>query len=182
VTADGEGSVVVLLQSLALPFGAGVMPPGTGVVLHGRGARFSLDPASPSALGPRRRPFHSLLPMLVTGEGDATWAAASSGGLAQLETQLQLVTLMTELGVDPQAAVEAPRFRLDPDAPDGAWLEAGLARYAPALRRDGNRITVARGWDRATGFAQALAVSGKGPHRRLLGGADPRAEGVALGA
>jgi gamma-glutamyltranspeptidase/glutathione hydrolase len=185
VVADVEGSVVALLQSLALPFGAGIVPPGTGIVLHSRGARFSLDPTAPAALGPGRRPFHTLMPVLVTGAGGTLWASTASGGLAQLETQLQLVTAMLDRGLDPQTAIDAPRFRraagAAPGAPDEVWLEGPLGACAPTLRRQGYHVVPGPARDPATGFAHALARSGVGVELPFLGGADPRGEGLALG-
>jgi gamma-glutamyltranspeptidase/glutathione hydrolase len=180
VIADAEGSVVALLQSLALPFGAGVIPPGTGIVLHSRGARFSLDPAAPTAFGPGRRPFHTLMPVLVTSAGGAVWASTASGGSAQLETQLQLVTAMLDAGLDPQAAIDAPRLRLGAGAAD-IWLEGRLGAHAPVLRRAGYHVALGLDWDPATGLAHALARARVGVEPPLLGGADSRGEGFALG-
>ena len=68
VAADASGSAVSLIQSVFYAFGAGVLEPSTGVICHNRGACFSMDPRSPNAFGPRKRPLHTLMP-LIHGNG-----------------------------------------------------------------------------------------------------------------
>jgi len=92
---------------------------------------------------------------------------------------------MVDAGLDPQAAIDAPRFRRAPGSPSGTpdrvWLERRLAPRAAALRRLGYHVACGPDWDPGTGFAHALARTGTVDERLLLGGADPRGEGLALG-
>lgn len=111
VAVDEEGRAVSLIQSLFHGFGAGILEPSTGIILHNRGAFFSLTPGHPNALQPGRRPAHTLLPVLVTDpdSGALRGALGTMGGRvhAQILTQVLLRLLA---GEDPQHAVDAPRW------------------------------------------------------------------------
>lgn len=187
VAADPAGSVIAVIQSLYSAFGSGVVAPGTGIALHCRGAGFSLDPASPSVLAPRRQPFHTLIATLVTRDGAPAAALATMGGHGQPQTHVQVLTNLLDFGMDPQAAIERPRFiqgRMRPTDPDdGLRIEGRVpGRVRALLRRRGHRVDVTPDWAWTMGHAHALTVQA-GPEAPavLAGGADPRGDGLALG-
>jgi gamma-glutamyltranspeptidase/glutathione hydrolase len=188
VVAARDRGVVAVIQSLYSAFGSGVVPPGTGVVLQNRGAGFSLDPASPNVLAPGKQPFHTLIATLATRDGAPCAALATMGGHGQPQTHLQVLTHLFDHGLDPQQALEAPRFvqgRMRPTDPDDRLrLErrAGAA-VAARLRAWGHRVELTPDWTSVMGHAHALTVTG-GPEADdwlAAGGADPRGDGLALG-
>ena len=209
VVADAAGSVIAVIQSLYAAFGSGEVPPGTGIALHCRGAAFSLDPASPSVLAPRKQPFHTLIAALVTRDGAPVAALATMGGHGQPQTHVQVLTNLLDFGMDPQEAIERPRFiqgRMRPTDPDDRLRIEGRvpARVLTTLRRRGHPMDVVPDWAVTMGHAHALTVRAEPPGRRparggpsphgtrtpteedgqsrlYAGGADPRGDGIALG-
>ena len=83
---------------------------GPGIALHCPGAGFSLDPASPNVLAPRKQPFHTLIAALVTRDAAPAAALATMGGHGQPQTHVQVLTNLLDFGMDPQGAIERPRF------------------------------------------------------------------------
>jgi gamma-glutamyltranspeptidase/glutathione hydrolase len=186
VVADAAGSVVAVIQSLYWGFGSGVVAPGTGVTLHNRGAAFSLDPASPNVLRPGKQPFHTLIAALGFRDGAPAAALATMGGHGQAQTHVQILTNLLDFGMDPQEAIERPRFvqgRLRPtDAADRLRVERRVsAAVRGALVRRGHVVDVVPEWAVTMGHAHALTVRSRDGGRLLAGGADPRGDGLALG-
>jgi gamma-glutamyltranspeptidase/glutathione hydrolase len=186
VVADAAGSVFSVIQSLYSGFGSGVVAPGTGIVLHNRGAGFSMDPASPSALAPRRQPFHTLIAALVTRDDRPVAALATMGGHGQPQTHVQILSGLLDFELDPQEAIERPRFvqgRMRPtDADDRLRMESSIpAAVREALRERGHPLDVVEDRSWVMGHAHALTVAGAGMDRVYAGGADPRGDGMALG-
>ncbi len=185
VVADAAGSVIAVIQSLYSAFGSGVVPLGTGIVLHCRGAGFALDPASPSVLAPRKQPFHTLIAALVLRDGAPHAALATMGGYGQAQTHLQVLTNLLDFGMDPQEAIERPRFvqgrvRVT-DSEDRLRIEGRVPRRVrAALARRGHVLDVVADWSGTMGHAQALTVRTEGAGRLYAGGADPRGDGLAL--
>ncbi|MBI4012590.1 MAG: gamma-glutamyltransferase [Candidatus Rokubacteria bacterium] len=185
VVADPAGSVIAVIQSLYAAFGSGVVPPGTGVTLHNRGAAFSLDPASPSVLAPRKQPFHTLIAALVLENGEPAAALATMGGHGQPQTHVQVLTNLLDFRMDPQEAVERPRFvqgRMRPTDPDDRLrIERRVpGRVRAALARRGHPLDVVANRAVTMGHAHALTVQRRDEGRLLAGGADPRGDGLAL--
>ena len=106
---DREGNMVSLIQSNYEPFGSGLVADGTGFVLHDRGALFSLDPASPNALGGRKRPLHTIIPAFMQN-GDVRIAFGIMGGWNQSQAHAQFVANIVDFKMNIQAALEAARF------------------------------------------------------------------------
>jgi gamma-glutamyltranspeptidase/glutathione hydrolase len=182
VVADRHGNVASVIQSLFNPFGSGIVVPGCGVVLQNRGRHFQLDPAHPSALAPGRRPFHTLMASIVTRDERPVAALATMGGNGQAMFHVQVLTNLLDYGLDPQEAVERPRFLIGPflpgDASDTIHLESRLPRQVFAgLVRKGHAIKPAPEFFTRTGHAHAITFR----DGALLGGADPRGDGAALG-
>ena len=102
--------MVSLIESNYMGFGSGVMGGSTGIMLQNRGAYFSLDPDHPNALAPRSRTLHTLMPGMLLRDGRAEVAIGAMGGDGQPQTMVQLVQGLVDDGLDPQAAVDRPRF------------------------------------------------------------------------
>jgi gamma-glutamyltranspeptidase/glutathione hydrolase len=182
VVADRHGNVASVIQSLFNGFGSGIVVPGCGVVLQNRGRHFQLDPAHPSALAPRKRPFHTLMAAVVTRGGRPEVAFATMGGNGQAQFHAQVLTNILDYGLDPQEAIERPRFLigafLPGEAADTIHLEARLPRRVfAALARKGHAIKPAPEFFTRVGHAHAIVFR----DGTMLGGADPRGDGVALG-
>ena len=171
---DRERNVVSFINSVFDSFGSGLVCPETGVLFHNRGKSFSLDPAHPNVIAPDKRPMHTIIPALAFEHGRPTIAFGVMGGHYQPVGHAHVVTNLVDFGLDPQAALDAPRAF----AQDGELrLERGIARAtAEALARLGHRVVSA---GRPLGGGQVIVID----HARgvLLGGSDPRKDGLALG-
>jgi gamma-glutamyltranspeptidase/glutathione hydrolase len=130
---DREGRMVSFIQSNYMGFGSGVVVPGTGVALQNRGAGFSVKAGSAAAIAPRRRPFHTILPGFLRRSDGALAAFGSTGGEFQPQGHVQLVVRLAAYGQNPQAIVDAPRFKIGPGR--RLTLEPGF----PPATRDGLR-------------------------------------------
>ncbi|GHE45934.1 gamma-glutamyltranspeptidase [Streptosporangium violaceochromogenes] len=188
VAVDESGTAVSLIHSLAFTFGARVTIPGTGVVLNnrlGRGA-YLLD-GHPNEVAPRRRPLHTLNAWLVTDDsGRLRHVGNTPGGDGQVQWNTQLLSHLLDHGADPAQAVAAPRFTVFPggDAdvlgrPVELRCESRLGGPVLAgLRARGHAVRVQGPWEAGGGALVVTADHGTGA---LLGAADPRQDGAALG-
>src|SRR2546426_320296 len=180
--AAPAGNVISVIQSLFNAFGSGVVVAGTGVVLQNRGRHFSLDPAHPAALAPRKRPFHTLIASIVTRDDEPLLALATMGGNGQAMFHAQVVTNVLDYGMDIQEAIERPRFLIGaflPDEPaDTTHIEARVpGRVVAALEGRGHRVKTAPEFFTRVGHAHGIVPR----DGTLMGGADPRGDGAALG-
>jgi gamma-glutamyltranspeptidase/glutathione hydrolase len=166
---DRERTAVSFIQSLYEPFGSGLVAPGTGIVLHNRGAGFAVS----GAVEPGRRPYHTLIPGLLLRDGGLLGPFGVMGGFMQSQGHVQVVSGLVDEVLDPQAALDHPRFRVEGDA---VLLEPGLWDRAADLEQLGLRPV--RCEDPALfGGGQAIVVAGE----VLVGGSDPRKDGYAGG-
>jgi len=203
--ADGEGNVVSLIQSLYFGFGSGVVGGDTGVMLHNRGAYFSLDPRHVNYLQPGKRTMHTLTPAMVLRDGAPYMALGSMGGDAQPQIHVQLLTAMLDFGMNAQQAIAAPRWRsglvrvnpvrgrqeimqgqrgvdghLDRYLEELVMLERRFPSGVPLLLDIlGHRTNVVGPWDDGMGHAQAIVIDPSG--YIFEGAADPRCDGLAMG-
>jgi gamma-glutamyltranspeptidase/glutathione hydrolase len=181
---DGQGNACSFINSNYMGFGTGLVPEGWGFTLQNRGHNFSLDPRHPNALAPRKRPYHTLIPGLLTREADGALYAPFGvmGGFMQPQGHLQVVVGMVDDGLDPQAALDRPRFCLEPATAGGRVnLEAGLPpALAEGLAQRGHQVVPG-----VSGYARAMFGRGqiirRDPDGVLWGGSDPRADGCAMG-
>jgi gamma-glutamyltranspeptidase / glutathione hydrolase len=166
---DRDRMAVSFIQSLYDPFGSRVIAPGTGVVLQSRGACFAVG----GAVEPGRRPYHTIIPGLLLRDGGLGGPFGVMGGFIQAQAHVQLVSALVDDRLDPQAALDRPRFRVQRDV---VLLEEGLWERAGELERLGYRVV--RHVDTFDfGGGQAILVQ----DGALLGGSDPRKDGYAAG-
>ncbi|WP_029106882.1 gamma-glutamyltransferase [Mycobacterium sp. URHD0025] len=184
---DAEGRAVSFIHSLGFTFGATLTVPGTGVVLNnrlGRGAY--LIPGHPNEVAPRRKPLNTLNAWIATGARDELLALGSvPGGDGQVQWNMQLLSHLLDHGLDPAAAVAAPRFTVFPgsdaeviDQPTELRVEDRIDEPTrEQLCANGHRVVVQPAYG-AGGSAQVICRDECGV---LSGAADPRQEGVAIG-
>ena len=120
---DGDRTAVSLIQSLFDPFGSRVVAPGTGVLLQNRGAGFAVS----GRVEPGRRPYHTIIPGMLFRDGALIGPFGIHGGLIQAQAHVQFVSAVVDGGLDPQAALERGRFKVDGQA-RRAGGEPGRAR------------------------------------------------------
>ena len=171
---DADGTAVSLIQSIYSTFGSGVVAPGTGIVLQNRAAGFVETEGHPNAVGPAKRPFHTIIPGMLLEEGRLLGPFGVMGGPMQAQGHMQVVLRLVDDGADPQAALDAPRWRVGPGRDvllePGLWdAEAPLA----ALGHDARRGTVMHDF----GVGQVILRLGDA----LVGGSDGRGDGYAAG-
>ena len=110
--ADEHGRMVSLIQSNYMGFGSGVVVPGTGVSLHNRGQGFTLDAAHPNVVAPGKRPFHTIIPGFLSQDGKPRMSFGVMGGNMQPQGHVQTLMRMLRHGQQPQAACDAPRWKV----------------------------------------------------------------------
>jgi gamma-glutamyltranspeptidase/glutathione hydrolase len=166
---DGEGTAVSFIQSLYMGFGSGVVAPGTGVVLQNRGACFAVG----GAVEPGRRPYHTIIPGMLLEGGRALGPFGVMGGFVQAQAHVQLVSALVDDGLDPQAALDRARFRVEGDR---VLLERGLWERAGELEGLGLEVVASEG---RSEFGGGQAILRRGD--ALVGGSDARKDGYAAG-
>jgi gamma-glutamyltranspeptidase / glutathione hydrolase len=134
--ADAEGGACSLIQSLYGGFGSGLEAPGTGVLLQNRGSNFVLDPAHPNRPAPGKRPYHTIMPAMLGRDGRFAGALGVVGGFMQPQGQTQVLRGLLERQLGPQAALDAPRFRLR----GGLRIDVEPGFDAAELRRRGHDV------------------------------------------
>lgn len=182
--ADREGTVVSMIQSLRQGFGSGLMVPGLGILLNNRGRDFALADGDANQIAPGKRPRHTLSPGMVLRDGKAVAAYGTRGGDGQPYTMLQLGCNLLAFGMGPQAALDAPRWSVEP-APIGPGggkitIEGRFPQETVAgLAALGHKTAAIDDFDPSCGVASMIQFDGT--HRMWLAGADSRGAGLALG-
>lgn len=177
---DSAGNACSFINSNYMGFGTGFVPPGAGFTLQNRGHNFSLDPAHPNALAPGKRPYHTIIPAMLTRQGDLLGPFGVMGGFMQPQGHVQVAVALLTDGLHPQAALDRLRFCLEPET-GAVALEEGLpADLVAGLAERGHPLRPGVG-----GLARAQFGRGQIIWRdeagTLWGGSDPRADGLALG-
>ncbi|MEO7908674.1 MAG: gamma-glutamyltransferase [Roseiflexaceae bacterium] len=173
---DEAGNAVSLINSLYSGFGSGITAGDTGIMLQNRGACFVLDPAHRNCLAPGKRPYHTIIPCMVL-RGDQLWSSFGvMGGFMQPQGHVQMLVNMLDFGMNPQEALDAPRFEL---------LDPYGGSQAVALEHDAATIAglSALGHQNAPGGmfgfggGQAIVVDENGVRH---GGSDKRKDGCVV--
>ena len=113
--ADENGMMISFIQSNYMGFGSGVVVPGTGISLQNRGVGFSMDPKSPNVVEGGKRPFQTIIPGFLTRGGKPVMSFGVMGGDMQPQGHLQTVIRMLDYHQQPQAACDAPRWKVNRD-------------------------------------------------------------------
>ena len=179
--ADADGCMISYIQSNYRGFGSGVVVPETGIAMQNRGAGFVLDPTHPNCVGPRKRPYHTIIPGFVTRESstgtpEAVLSFGVMGGHMQPQGHVQMVLRVCGYQQNPQAAIDAPRWHVFED------LSVGLERgHSPdlleGLARLGHRVRMEDQEHVFGGAQMALRLADGG----YCAASDPRKEGHAAG-
>ena len=180
--ADSEGNACSFINSNYMGFGTGIVPAGWGFTLQNRGLGFSLDPNHPNALAPRKRPYHTIIPGMVTRSDGSLFASFGvMGGFMQPQGQVQVVIGLVDDDLDPQAALDRPRVCLRTGTPDSpVALEDGIPdKVREELMAMGHSVETVRGRARAL-FGRGQIILRDPGSGVLRGGSDPRADGCAL--
>ena len=180
---DGEGNACSFINSNYMGFGTGIVPRGRGFTLQNRGHNFSLDPQHPNALAPGKRPYHTIIPSMVTREEDGSLFASYGvmGGFMQPQGHMQVAVALVDDQLDPQSAVDRPRFCIEPDEPHSqVALELGIpVETMAALASMGHRVQPTGGMSRQL-FGRGAVIFRDPQTGVLWGGSDPRGDGCAM--
>jgi gamma-glutamyltranspeptidase/glutathione hydrolase len=172
-TADGEGGMVSMIQSNYQGFGSGLVVPGIGVALHNRGRNFNLDPESPNCLGPFKKPYHTIIPGFLTKDGRPVGPFGVMGGFMQPQGHVQVVSNMIDFHMNPQEALDAPRWQwiggriVEVERGTSGHIAAGLA-----ARGHDVKIPVT-----PEGFGRGEIIV-RTEHGSLAGATEPRTDGA----
>jgi gamma-glutamyltranspeptidase/glutathione hydrolase len=171
---DRDRRAVSLINSLFSSFGSGICSENTGVMFNNRGSGFVLDPTHPNALGPRKRPMHTIIPALAMRGGRCDTSFGVMGAHYQPMGHVQMALNLFDYGMDVQSAIDAPRAFFEGEA---TVVERGMPmQTVERLRARGHRVSLASApW----GGAQAIRIDWQ--RGVLIGGSEPRKDGCALG-
>jgi gamma-glutamyltranspeptidase/glutathione hydrolase len=160
---------VSLIQSLYEDFGSGVLAKDTGIVLNNRAACFAVE----GSVRPRCRPYHTTIPGLLLADGELRGVFGVVGDFLHAQAHVQLVSSLVDNGLDPQAALDRPRFRIETDA---KHLENDRWSNHHALEAAGFPVILD---SRTANFGGGQLIWAE--NGRLMGASDPRKDGCALG-
>lgn len=180
---DPMGNACSYVSSHYLGFGTGIVPAGLGFPLQNRACGFSLVAGHPDAYAPGKRPYHTIIPGMLTRDDGTLWAPFGvMGGLMQPQGHVQVVTALVDDGADPQEALDRPRFYIEREADGGRlYLEEGTPpAVIDAMRARGHAVVA-----EPPSYGRALFGRGQVIIRErdgtLRGGSDRRGDGCALG-
>jgi gamma-glutamyltranspeptidase / glutathione hydrolase len=171
---DRDRMAVSFINSLFSEFGSGIATEKSGIMLHNRGACFVVDPDHPNAIGPSKRPMHTIIPALGVREGRCELAFGVMGAHFQPMGHAHLITNLIDYRMDLQTAIDQPRVFYEGDA---TIVERGISAAAiDGLRQRGHQVAVR---ERPWGGAQAIAIDWQ--RGLLIGASDGRKDGCAIG-
>ena len=179
---DKFGNACSFINSNYWGFGTGIVPKGFGFTLQNRGHNFNLDPNHPNALGPRKRPYHTIIPAMVTREDGSLYASYGiMGGFMQPQGHVQVLSALVDHGLDPQSALDLPRVCIDVEEAGGqVALEEGIpANVISDLETMGHPVYSVSGYDRSL-FGRGQVILRDAETGVLCAGSDPRADGCAM--
>ncbi|KAL4930743.1 gamma-glutamyltransferase family protein [Aspergillus undulatus] len=188
---DINGNGISFINSNYAGFGSGIIPRSCGFTLQNRGANFSLDPSHPNALKPGKRPYHTIIPAMITNVADGSLHSVYGvmGGFMQPQGHVQVLLNMLAFGYHPQAALDSPRFciaagnkELGKELDRTVYIEEGISEGAvEGLRKLGHDVKVLKGWERGM-FGRGQIVRVHYDQGRLVysAGSDLRGDGIAV--
>lgn len=181
--ADAYGNACSFINSNYMGFGSGIVPHGWGFTLQNRGHNFSLEPGHPNQVEPRKRPYHTIIPGMITRDDDGSLFASYGvmGGFMQPQGHLQVAVALTDDQVDPQSALDRPRFLIEPDETGSqVALEEGISVKVMAELADmGHVVRPVSGGSRLM-FGRGQVIYRDNQTGVMWAGSDPRADGCAM--
>lgn len=196
---DGSGNGCSMINSNYMSFGTGIVPKGCGFSLQNRGHGFAPLRVGdhPNSVGPSKRPYHTIIPGLATYPGrDSLYGTFGvMGGFMQPQGHAQVLRNMLDLGMDPQQALDAPRFFVsvadysagenifdETSSKPKIFLESQISEeVAEDLRARGHRVVSGVGGLRRAMFGRGQIIRRDPKSGVLTAGSDPRADGCAMG-
>lgn len=191
---DGFGNGISFINSNYERFGSGIIPKGCGFVLQNRGANFVLTEGHPNVYAPNKRPYHTIIPAIVTNPSDQSLHSVYGvmGGFMQPQGHVQVLLNMLTFEHDPQTALDAPRICIGAGLPESGdvmdrtvYLEEGIREdVAEELRKRGHKVEFERGYQRwkdiPFGRAQIIRCHVEDGKTVYSAGSEPRGDGAAF--
>lgn len=179
---DGQGNACSFINSLYMGFGTGIVAKGTGVFLQNRGALFSLEAGHPNELAPNKRPYHTIIPAMLVRDGELYASLGVMGGYMQPQGHVQVITALLDDDLNPQEALDRPRWCLEAGTSDSDLaLEEGIPVATMArLAEMGHRVRPVSGRGRGV-FGDGQIIVRDRETGVLFGGSDPRKDGLTAG-
>ncbi|RQP26098.1 gamma-glutamyltransferase family protein [Piscinibacter terrae] len=177
--ADERGMMVSFIQSNYMGFGSGVVVPGYGLSMQNRGHAFSLDPVSPNAVAPGKRPFHTIIPAFLTKDGSAVMSFGVMGANMQPQGHMQTLVRMLDHGQNPQAACDAPRWRFNEGLSINVESQMDAATLQGLVDR-GHQVEVINDSYQDFGAGQFIWRLGEPSVEGYVAASDPRRDGQAV--
>lgn len=175
--ADADGMMVSFIQSNYMGFGSGIVVPATGISLQNRGCGFRTQPGHANSVGPRKRPFHTIIPGFATKDGLPVMSFGVMGGAMQAQGHLQMAVRVLLHGQNPQTASDAPRWQVMENGTLAVEVTMPAATVE-ALWQFGHEVTVENGWhNQSFGGAQLILKNGDS----YVAGSEQRKDGQAVG-
>ena len=184
--ADGDGNMVSLIQSNYSGLGSGMTPWGLGFQLQNRGALFNLEEGHFNTYEPGKRPFHTIIPAMVTKDGEPFFSFGVMGGSMQPQGHVQILVNLIDFGMNVQEAGDAPRLR-----------HSGSSQPTGQVMTDGGSLTLEFGYPeetiarlRAMGHDVTVRAGGYGGYQGIrydpatgvfYGATESRKDGIAAG-
>ncbi|PWY95244.1 gamma-glutamyltranspeptidase [Aspergillus sclerotioniger CBS 115572] len=188
---DKEGNGISFINSNYGGFGTSIIPKGCGFTLQNRGANFSLTPGHPNVLAPHKRPYHTIIPAMITNVSDGSLHSVYGvmGGFMQPQGHVQVLLNMLAFNYHPQAALDAPRICIAAGTPEigktidrTVYVEEGVSNEAvEGLKQLGHQVKVLTGWKRGM-FGRGQIIRCHYDDGKLIysAGSDLRGDGMAI--
>lgn len=189
-TVDAEGNACSFIISNYAGFGTAAVPKGCGFTLQNRGCNFTLKEGHPNCIAPNKRPYHTIIPAMVTRQDDSLWACYGvMGAFMQPQGHVQVLCNMIHHKLTPQSALDAPRVCVGAALPDvdghieaKVYIEDGISDDVIEKLRDlGHDVEKLAHFKRGMfGRGQVIRSHLENGKLVLSGGSDPRGDGAAL--